>query len=159
MVANSIIAIVEGGTDQDIAEALNASKGVGPAYNGAVNVIVTDPASGQDNSILFDRFTPIVIFVEVTIDPTSNLTDPVTLTEEAVIAYATGQIEGFVGFVGGADVNPFDMNDGINAFNSSINATRVEVGLTAPSVAPDNIPITLLEIATVIVANIVVIQL
>ena len=157
MVRNSILAVVDGGTDQAVGDALEISKGAGAAYNGAVNVIVISPASGQPITVLFERPTVLNVFVEVTIDPSSTLTDPLTLTKEAVIAYANGLIDGFLGFVVGSDVNPFDMSNGINAFNSSINALRVEVGFTAVVSAAD-LPIGITEIATTSDAFITVVE-
>lgn len=155
LVPHSIYACVDGGVDLDVATALLNSKSSGSNWNGSVIVPVIQQPSGQQYLVQFDRPVLIDIFFNININPSSTLTDPISLTQEAVFAYAAGQIEGFEGFIVGANVQPFVINDAINAFNSSINALRTEVGLSAVTVDTNDISIEIFQKATILnVANI-----
>lgn len=157
MEPHSIFVCVDGGTDNDVALAILQSKSSGSDWNGTVFVDVTEPISGQNYLVQFERPTVIPIFMEITINPTSTLTNPTALAREAIIAYANGEVEGFDGFVTGADAQPFVINDAVNIYNSSLNASRLEVGLSSGTVDTNDIPIEIFEIANVIEGNIVVI--
>lgn len=63
--AHSISAIVEGGTDADVAMAIYLNRSIGCYTNGSTTVVVTDPVSGFTTPIRFSR--PIYIPVQVNI--------------------------------------------------------------------------------------------
>lgn len=62
---HSITAVVEGGTDLDVATAIFDNRGIGCLTNGSTTVTVTDPNTGLSMPIGFDRPTNTPIFVIV----------------------------------------------------------------------------------------------
>ena len=74
---HSITAIVEGGSDNDIAKVIYNNKGPGCFTNGDHQVIVSDPIYGISSVIRFYRPTYIPIFVTVHILPLSGFTSAV----------------------------------------------------------------------------------
>jgi len=132
LLANSIYACVDGGTDAGIAEALYNSKGGGSNYNGSVSVIYND---GQDHTVRFDRPDILQRWIRVTIRPTT-ITNPTAVIEKAIMDYANGSMDGERGFVVGADVSPFEIAAAINVQSAGIFVALVEVsedGLTYQS--------------------------
>lgn len=65
LLAHSIWAVVEGGADQDIAEAVYYNKSVGCGVNGTTEVVVVDSTYGTTNTIKFSRPTYITIYVDI----------------------------------------------------------------------------------------------
>ena len=66
---HSIACVVEGGTDEDIAQAIFLNKTPGCGLDGEVTVVVTDPITLQDMDVNFHRPTAVPIFVTVDIHP------------------------------------------------------------------------------------------
>lgn len=62
---HSIWAIVEGGTDQDVAEAIYYNKSVGCGVNGTTSVVVTDEEYGTSATIKFSRPSYVTIYVNM----------------------------------------------------------------------------------------------
>ena len=162
LTAHSIIVIAQGGTDADIATAINEGKSSGSAYNGNTTVNVVDPSSGQTSAVSFSRPTEIAISVRVTINANPTLpTDPEAVVQQAVIDYANGDVEGEDGFIIGADVSGFELAGAINIALPAIKVRQVEIAPTivSPVYQLTPIGISLTQIATVAVANISVVQL
>lgn len=57
--------IVEGGDDNDIAEALYSKVAAGIGYRGAVSVLVTDPITEQEFAVKFDRPTTVYPLIDI----------------------------------------------------------------------------------------------
>lgn len=153
MVAHSIWACVDGGTDLDVAAALLENKSSGAAWNGAEEVEVIEPASGQPYTVKFDRPTPVPILVRVTTNGDS------ASVIQAVLDYAAGLIEitgangvesNVTGFVVGSDVSPFEIAGAIMAENPGIFINKVEVSYSSPiSYTTNVLEIAINELATV----------
>ena len=131
LVAHSIWACVDGGSDEDIARALLDNKTCGAAWNGAVSVAVTDEFTGQDYTVLFDRPTDIPMLIRVTVRQANFLGNVTTSVRDAVLAYARGEIPGERGFVVGASVSPFEIAGGVSYFAPGLFVTLVEVATVA----------------------------
>ena len=162
MARNSIYACVDGGSDVDVATALLNSKTDGTGWNNgagmAVSQSVTEPITGQNYTVLFDRPNVIEIDIRVTVRPLDSVIDPTAATRQSVQNYANGNVDDFTGFTNGSNVDPFDIAAGINADNASLNAVRVEVRLdNAPSFSTDVIDIEIFQRANVTAANITVV--
>jgi len=69
-----IAAVVEGGTDEDVAQAIFINKTPGCAMNGEVTVVVTDPITAATMDVKFHRPTAVPIFVTVTVHPLAGWT-------------------------------------------------------------------------------------
>ena len=146
MVAHSIYACVQGGSDADVARALYDTKTVGAAYNGAVTVNVTDTFSGQVTPVKFDRPTEIPILVRVTVRSTPM--DVQTLVRDAIMDYVNGDLEGGMGLTVGANVYPFEFSGACNQIEPSIVVTNVELSTDGTTWSSAPLTVALDEVAT-----------
>lgn len=146
LLANSIYACVDGGTDEDIAFALFENKTAGANWNGGVTVNVTDPTSGQIYPVKFARPDEIQIWVIVTISPTT-VTNPSDVIDTSVLRYANGLIDGESGFVVGASVSPFEIAGAVNRDTPEIFVRKVELSLDGISYDVAELPIEIFEVA------------
>lgn len=122
---HSIWVCVKGGSNTQIAESLLETKGIGGGYNGAVSVPVVEQASGQTYIVQFDRPTAVILFVRVTAK--FNNTDGATIIPAAVMAYASGDLEGDAGLVVGASVSPWEIAGAVNQVEPRIKVNLVEL--------------------------------
>lgn len=158
MVENSIYACVDGGSDNDVANAL-LRKSFGCAFNGSTSVTVTNQSSAQDYTVLFDRPTGVDIFIRVTCKTTSILVDPNTTVINAVLAYAAGNVPGMVGFIVGASVSPFEVAGAINVTEPSIFVSKVEISDDTGAAFSTNVfPIAINEKALITADRIIVLS-
>ena len=67
LISHSIWAIVEGGTDLDVATAIFNNKGPGCGLNGARTVAITDPYTGLSTNISFSWPTYVPIYVSASV--------------------------------------------------------------------------------------------
>lgn len=157
MVAHSVYACVDGGTDQDVAMSLLKNKSLGAAWNGTEEIDVIEPISGQEYTVKFDRPTAVPILARCWVRSDSLLLDPVTATKEAIIAYVNGQLEGEPGFVVGADVSTFELAGAVNRYAPGIYVQKMETSDDAGSTwSTDEIEITISQIATMSIGDIAV---
>lgn len=158
LVANSVWACVDGGTDADIAATLLANKSLGANWNGAVTVNVTDPASGQIYPVKFDRPTEKPVKARVTVRNISSVADIPFIVRQAIVDYAAGLQEGEQGFVVGAGVSSFELAGAINRQAPGLYVQNCEISFLSPtSWVVGELAIALNEIASIISANIEVI--
>lgn len=158
LVAHSIYACVDGGTDLDVATALLSRKSLGGNWNGGVTVNVTEPASGQVYAVKFARPTLIPIKAQVTVTVNTSLLDPNTVVKQAILDYAAGLLEGEPGFIVGGDVSPFELAGAINREAPGIYVRLLEIAkVSGGSFDTVEIPIAINELATIIGSNITVI--
>lgn len=156
LVAHSIWACVDGGTDADVAMALFSSKSAGAAYNGAQNVPVVD--HGVSYAVLFDRPSEVNVLVRVTVGPSTL--DVQTIVKTRVMEYVNGEMEGDVSFVVGADVSPWEIAGAINMGDPAINVRNVELstdggstwGSSVVAIDPDEVARTGPTSITVVVS-------
>lgn len=129
MVAHSIYACVDGGTDSDVAEALLANKSLGSNWNGSEEVTVVEPSSGQSYIVKFAR--PIIIPVKVRayVNAANSLINPTTATISAILKYVNGELEGEVGLIVGADVSAFELAGAVNRETPGIYVQKVETAI------------------------------
>lgn len=100
---HSVTAVVEGGVAADIAMAIYLKKTIGCLSNGTTSVTVTDPITGNTESISFDYVTPTPIFLIINahiINGGGTLSAAQVATiQTAVAAYLNGlQIGGVISF-------------------------------------------------------------
>lgn len=127
LVAHSVWACVDGGTDLDIATSLLQNKTDGANWNGAVVLNVVEPASGQTYVVKFDRPDEIQFLVRVTVRQGLDTSNPLTAVIAAVLNYVAGNIPGDRGLVVGAPVSPFDIAGGISYYHPAMDIVSVEV--------------------------------
>lgn len=134
MVAHSVWACVDGGSDADIALALLTNKTDGAAWNGATVVPVVEPNSLQTYTVKFDRPTVVDVLVKVSVRQGTSLADPQVAVRDAVLAYANGEIPGERGFVVGGNVSPFEIAGGVSYFIPGMFVAKVEVALVSSGI-------------------------
>lgn len=122
---HSIYACVSGGEDADIAQALLETKTAGAAWNGSVLVNVIDAFSGQTYPVRFERPTPVLLYIRVTVRATPL--DAESLVRNAIINYANGLNDGEPGFAVGENVSPFELAGAINQAEPRLFVMKVEI--------------------------------
>lgn len=150
LVAHSIYACVDGGTDEDVAFAI-LRKSLGCNMNGETEVVVTDPYSGQEVTVKFDRPTTVPMLARVTVSTANALVDPQSAVRTAILAYAAGEIPDEDGFVVNGSVSPFELAGAINKLYPTLYVKKVEIAEVSgsPVFSTDTLPILLNEIATI----------
>lgn len=154
---HSILAVVDGGLDSDVAMTLLRNKSMGCGWTGDLTVSVVEPVSGQAYDVKFTRPDAIPIFMRVTVRATNAGENPQEAVRSSIAAYARGDIEGEAGLVIGADVSPFELAGAVNRLNPGLYVQNVEIGLTSGTLAGAVIPIRIVERAQVIEGNIEVV--
>lgn len=155
MLPKSIYSCVSGGTDFNVAMALNEKKGGGSAYNNGpgihVSVPITDPDSGQVVDVLFDRPNLIPVLVAVTVVMDIAVPDPVKAVKQAILDYANGLIFNQPGFKVGVTISSFALASAINDEVPSIFVKNIFIGLASdpPPTTSTPIPIAIFEMATI----------
>ncbi len=155
LVAHSIYVCVDGGTDQEVASALLATKSLGAGWNGSESVVVVEPSSGQSYTVNFDRPTDINVFIRVTAK--FNNTDGQVIIKQAILAYAAGELEGDGGFFVGQDVSPWELAGAINQVEPRIGVVLVELSLNGVTYNTNTIDLEIFEKAVTNEAQIAVI--
>ena len=157
MVAHSVWVCIDGGDDTEIAKSLAKNKTDGAAWNGVESVVVTNPWSGQDFTVLFDRPTDFPVWVRATVSVRSAVTDPTTAVEDAILAYAAGEIEGMEGFKVGESVSPFEIAGAIAIQVPGLYVQKVEVSDDGITYVTTEITLAIEEMASVTVGHITVV--
>lgn len=154
MVAHSIWACVDGGTDLDVASALLENKSSGCAWNGAEEVEIVEPASGQTYTVKFDRPTAVPILIRVTTP--NGVSQNI---KNAILQYVAGELGGLQGFVVGSDVSPFEIAAAVNLAYPETFISKVEITLaSAPSSwSTDTLVVAIDELATTLESSITVV--
>jgi len=119
MLSHSIYICIDGGTDDDVANAILATKSAGAGYNNGasaipVTVTITDEFTGQEYDVEFDRPDVIDISVQVTVKANSPITNPEAAIKQAVVDYANGTLSDEPGFTVGTDISSFEIAGAIN---------------------------------------------
>jgi uncharacterized phage protein gp47/JayE len=130
---HSVWACVDGGADIDIATALIANKSAGANWNGATDIPIVDPSSGQTYHVLFDRPTPVPVMTRVTLRQGTSTAELASAVPQAVFDYSKGKIDGYPGFVTGGQVSPFDISGAVGRALPGVFVAKVEVALFSVS--------------------------
>lgn len=117
MQPHSIYVCIDGGTDEEIANALYAYKTIGAGYNNGASadpkeVTIAAPDSGQLYTIKFDRPDLINIKIKVSVKAAPSATDQTQNIKDAILNYANSNIR-TEGFKVGNDVSPSEIVAGI----------------------------------------------
>lgn len=143
LVAHSIYMCVDGGSDDEIAMALLANKTLGANYNGTLHQIV-EPYSGETYDVRFDRPAEIILFVRVT--ARRSIIDLPSAIPDAVMQYATGELDGDSGLEVGKDVSPFEISGAINQVYPAVNVTKVELSTDGSTWSQNVLPVAINEV-------------
>lgn len=158
LLANSVWACVDGGTDADVAAALLAHKSLGANWNGAVTVTLPHPAAGQSYIVKFDRPTDKPVQARVTVRNLSSLSDVQTAVRTAITNYAAGLQDGEPGFTVGSSVSSFELAGAVNREAPGLYVQNCEISWASPtSWIVGQLSIALNEKASILAGNIQVI--
>jgi uncharacterized phage protein gp47/JayE len=142
LLPHSIRAIVSGGVDAEIAQAIFDNLAAGINTNGATLVLVED-SEGISHNIRLDRPTvvPILIEVDVDVDADDYPVDGDDLIDAALIAYQEASIPP------GEDVFRLKLVVPICTVAGVVNVTRLQISIDPAAVADQDIAIALDEAA------------
>lgn len=157
MLPHSIYVAVDGGNQDEIANAIRDVKSSGSNYNGNTTVALVDPYSGQVVNVKYQIPDAIQIFARIT--ARFNGLNGIPIIENAILDYANGQLEGDAGFAIGRSVSPFELAGAINQVEPRIFVSNVELSLDGITYAPAVVPIGLDEVARITSSTIQVIPL
>ena len=146
MIAHSVYACVEGGSDADVANALYETKTAGAGFNGAQSIVVSDQYSGQNSTVKFDRPTQIPILVRVSVKATPL--DAQTIVRDAIMNYVNGDLEGGMGLKVGDNVYPFEFSGAINQVQPPLIVTNIEISTDGATWTTAPLIVGLDEVAT-----------
>lgn len=157
ILAHSILAVVDGGLDTDVARALLANKSLGANWSGNLTVPTLDPVSGQTYPVTFRRPIPVPIYVEVTVSQAGAGGDPTETVKAALAAYASGQQDGEAGLVIGQDVSPFELAGAVQVADPPLYVRDVKIGTAPDALGYAPISITIAQRAQLGEGNITVV--
>ncbi len=149
------------GLSSPIAQAIVAKKSAGAAFNNGsgtnVSTVVDVPYSGQLMTVLFDVAEQVAISVIVTVKVLTSIQDAETATKNAIIAYATGNIDGIAGLTIGQAVSAFELAGAVTSQYPSIYVQNLYIARspTAPTSSAE-LPMAVYEIATIALGGITV---
>lgn len=158
LVPHSVWVCVYGGASESIAEVLLREKTDGAGWNGAVEVVVTDKFSGQPYDVKFDRSTEVPVQIRVVAGEGDYSFDLENTIKSAILAYASGEVEGERGFVTGVDISPFEISGAINIQNPGVFVRKVELARMGETLEAVVLAINANEVGTISADDIVVVR-
>jgi hypothetical protein len=155
---HSLYSCVEGGTDEDVAEALFSVKSAGCGYTGNTTVNVKDPVYGNSYAVKFDRPEQVLIDVKVTVNQESAAeADLQQAIIDTILSYASGGISTVQGLKVNVSVSPFEIAGALSCSLSSISVQQVEIAVHEQPLSTAVIPIKVNQIAVITASNITVV--
>ncbi len=141
-----VAAVVEGGTDADIAQALFDNKAAGIGTHGAVTVPVID-SQGISHDISFDRPVLVDIYVDVTVTPLPNYPgDGDDQIKQAIVDFANGLLIEGAGYGISDDVIYSQLYTPINSVQG-VQVDDLRIGIAPSPTGTTNIVIGNFELS------------
>jgi uncharacterized phage protein gp47/JayE len=154
--AHSVTCVVEGGADEDIAEAILYHKGIGCYTNGDTEITVTDE-NGYENKIRFYRPSYIPVFVQVTIKKYSGYLSAVTASiQKAVFEYLSSLEIGQT--VSISMLTAIVMNCNLSQTAPTFGVTKIIIGKTAETREAADMEMNYKEVAEAVYENTEVVE-
>lgn len=154
--ANSVLVIVQGGNDNDIAEALFKTVSGGCGYTALSNQSTVINISDSIGSITvqypitFNRPQYIDIVCKITVGNNnytgSNLTDDV---KNAILAWANNQVAGVDGPVLGTDIYSYEIGSAVSQQIPEIIVKNVEIAISGGNLSNAPIPLAINQVGTI----------
>lgn len=143
LVGHSVWACVDGGASLDIATSLLKNKTDGAAWNGAQDIPVVEPASGQTYQVLFDRPTYVFIYGAMSIKQGSFIGNLQGAAAQAVADYFVGAVDGFQAVGIGQTVSPFEIAAAVVSACPGCIVMNCTIGTVPGTLNPADIAIAL----------------
>jgi len=151
--AHSITCVVEGGTDDDVADVIYYNRGLGCYTNGTTEVSISDPTYGNITIIRFYRPTDVPIYVAMTIKSlTDYTTATTTLIQTALVTYLNSLQIGETLTISALYGAALSVLDDLSSPTFSIRA--VTAGIASGSLSTDDISVGFNEVVTGATANV-----
>lgn len=158
-VDNTIVAAI--GSPSNVALAMVAKKSAGSAFNNgagtSISTVVQVPYSGQLMTVLYDIAVSVRILIYANVKVLTSVQNTQTAVQSAILAYASGQINGIAGLTVGQNVSAFELAGAITSQYPAIYVQSLYISVypTAPTVSTE-IVIDPYQIATIAVCDITV---
>lgn len=159
--AHSIVVVVDGGTNEDVAKALFESISAGCGYTAitgqSVTEQITDGSYGVVYDITFNR--PEVLDVDVVIDVGKNEyigADLETDVKDAILNWSSGNVQNVDGLSIGQNVSPFEIAAAVSEQIPSIYVKNVQICVHGGTPATTELTCTVAQIYSIALANITV---
>ena len=158
---HSIVAVVDGGADVDVAQAIFDQKDAGCGYTTIatqdVTQNITDGAYGVSYPVTFNRPDEKQIEVEITVkNQEYSGEDLEQEVIEAILLWSIGGVDGVDGMRIGFDVSPFEIAAAVSASIPSIYVKVCKIDISGGTPVASEIEITSSEVGRVIESNITV---
>lgn len=149
LAAKSVWACVDGGADDDVANALLTAKSGGCGWNGSDVVPIVDPSSGQTYSVKFDRPTIIPMLARITLRVPASVVNPQQSVAQTIVDYSNGLVTGLQGFIVGGGVSPFEIAGAVTQTYPGTYVQKMEVADSSAIFQTTEYPIALNEKASI----------
>lgn len=159
---NSIVVVVDGGSDNDVANAIYQAKTGGAGYTAIPSqstvVTVTDGAYGVNYPITFNRPSRQSFDVNITVKNVNYTgTSIVNDVKNAILDWASGDIEGVDGVKIGQSVSPFEISAAVSQVIPTIYIKNCLICLHGGTPIAAEIPFTISQIGELDENNITVV--
>lgn len=158
---HSIVVIVDGGDNEDIAKAIFQTKTGGTGYTAisgqSVTESVTDGAFGVVYQVTFNRpeIVPFKVGIQLR-DVNYDGADLEADVKQAIIDWSNGLIEGVDGLKIGQNVSPFEISAAVSAQIPTIYIKSCKVALVGGTLSTNELTFTVAQIGQISESNITV---
>lgn len=159
--AHSICVVVDGGTDQEIAQAIYEVKTGGTGYTTitgqSVTQTVIDGAYNVPYQVTFNRpeYVPFKINIQVR-NVNYSGSDLVTDVKNAIIRWSEGLVNGVDGLKIGQNVSPFEISAAVSDEIPEIYVKNCRIALVGGSLSTNELDFTVSQIGQIELSNITV---
>lgn len=156
---HSVYIIADGGEDEAVAEAIFKIKSGGCGYTGDTSVSITDPVSGVDYEVKFNRPELVNCKASVSVkitDASGTTSDLQSAVKNAVLNWQNGQVSGVEGLNIGTSVSPFELSAAVSDQLPGLFVTDSQVGLKTGDLGYANLPMKINQRAVILEEDITV---
>lgn len=159
--AHSICVVIDGGSDQEIAQALFEVKTGGTGYTAiagqSVTQTVTDGAYNVPYDVTFNRPAYISFAVNIQVKNVNYTgSDLVSDVKNAIIKWSEGLVNGVDGLKIGQNVSPFEISAAVSDEIPEIYVKNCEIGLVGGSMSTSELVFTVAQVGQITQENITV---
>lgn len=158
---HSIVVVVDGGDNEDIAKALYEVKTGGTGYtainNQSETITVRDEAYGTQYNVTFNRPEDINFAIKISVKNINySGSDLENQIKEAIINWSLGLISGVDGLKIGQNISPFEISAAVSSVIPEIYIKKCEIGLLGGAFSTNELAITIAQIGRISQSNITV---
>lgn len=164
--AHSILCIIDGGSDHDVADAIFRKKSSGSAYTAipdqSVVVPIVDGFYQVEYDVTFNRPKSVSIVINISVKRGEYTGEDLQSdVKNAIVNWSIGGVESVDGMKIGNDISPFEIAAAVSEQIPSIFVSNCQIGIKPetgdPTLSTDVIPITIAEKGTIDINDITVV--